>query len=98
VASGLSSGITTPLDVIKTRLATGMLPPGSPVIQSILHIAKSEGVRALYAGVQARVLWSAMYGGIGLTCFEATKRILTAIETQRMKDYELTIHKISSTE
>ena len=28
LASSLSSGLTTPLDVVKTRLATGMIPPG----------------------------------------------------------------------
>ncbi len=61
---------------MKTRLATGMLPPGSPVLQSMLQVSRQEGWRALYAGVQARVIWSALYGGIGLTTFELSKKLL----------------------
>lgn len=78
LASGFSSGLTTPLDVIKTRLSTGLLPPGSPVFASIATIAKKEGIRALYAGATTRIAWSALYGGIGLYSFECTKRVLAA--------------------
>lgn len=75
-ASGLSSLVTTPLDVIKTRLSTGMLPAGSPIFRSVTNIARTEGWHALYAGAEVRILWSALYGGIGLYCFECTKSLL----------------------
>jgi solute carrier family 25 S-adenosylmethionine transporter 26 len=76
LASGISSGLTTPLDVVKTRLSTGLLPPGSPVVTSLTAIAKKEGFRALYAGASTRIAWSALYGGIGLYSFECMKRVI----------------------
>jgi hypothetical protein len=76
VSSTMSSLLTTPIDVVKTRLATGVLPAGSPVVSSILQIARTEGVLGLYAGVGERLLWSALFGGIGFTCFERSKKIL----------------------
>lgn len=85
VASGLSSGLTTPLDVIKTRLSTGLLPPGSPVITSITTIAKKEGIKALYAGASTRIAWSALYGGIGLYSFECMKKLLKADDNDEDK-------------
>lgn len=75
-ASCFSSALTTPFDVVKTRLSTGMLPPGSPVFLSILQIAQKEGVGAIYAGTLPRIMWSALYGGIGLFCFESIKTTL----------------------
>jgi len=76
IASVFSSASTTPFDVVKTRLATGLLPPGSPVMGSIVKIAQKEGLRGIYAGVQARILWSALFGGIGFTCLEHSKQLL----------------------
>lgn len=41
VASSLSSGLTTPLDVVKTRLATGMIAPGKCVYIMSLCVNES---------------------------------------------------------
>lgn len=76
MASAFSSSVTTPLDVIKTRLATGLLPPGSAILSSLLNIARKEGISALFVGINERILWSALYGGIGLACYEETKKLL----------------------
>lgn len=75
-ASMLSSALTTPFDVIKTRLATGAIRPGTPILQALVNIGKKEGVFGLYAGVQERVLWSSLFGGIGFTAFEKCKELL----------------------
>lgn len=74
-ASALSSACTTPIDVVKTRLATGTLPKGTKVAAAVAEIAKKEGLRGLYSGVQERALWSALFGGVGLTCFERCKAL-----------------------
>ena len=42
-ASMLSSALTTPMDVIKTRFATGVISPGTPILQALQTIAKNEG-------------------------------------------------------
>ena len=72
-ASALSSACTTPLDVVKTRLATGKLARGTKVFAAISDIANKEGLRGLYSGVQERAVWSAMFGGVGLASFETCK-------------------------
>ena len=80
LSSALSSILTTPLDVVKTRLATGILPAGAPIWRSIWLISRDEGLSVLYAGAGERVLWSALFGGIGLSCFEYCKRYLLSTE------------------
>jgi hypothetical protein len=86
VASALSSACTTPIDVVKTRLATGMLPSGTKVLPAIATIARQEGARGLFSGVQERALWSALFGGVGLTCFESCKSV--ALEYCATKEKE----------
>lgn len=76
LASSISSGLTTPLDVIKTRISTGLLPPGTGVLRALRSVARNEGYLALYKGVQARMLWSALFGGIGFYSFEKCKEVL----------------------
>lgn len=68
--------MTTPLDVVKTRLATGVVPSGTPVFKAMQRIVATEGMGGLFAGVQARVLMSALFGGVGFATFEACKRYL----------------------
>mmetsp|Transcript_1409 Transcript_1409/g.1547 ORF Transcript_1409/g.1547 Transcript_1409/m.1547 type:complete len:361 (-) Transcript_1409:14-1096(-) len=75
-ASAFSSILTTPFDVVKTRLATGLLSPGTPVFTAMNQIMVAEGVRGLFAGAQARVLMSALFGGVGFASFEACKKKL----------------------
>ena len=71
------------MDVIKTRINTGALRPGSPLIASLKLIYQVEGVQGLYAGILPRVLWSALYGGIGLSCYERCKQLLIDSETSK---------------
>ena len=84
-ASALSSACTTPIDVVKTRLATGTLPKGTKVSAAIAQIAKKEGVKGLYSGVQERALWSALFGGVGLTCFERCKTLAIKLTDEQRK-------------
>lgn len=76
ISSGISSFVTTPLDVMKTRYATGLLDPKIPIFISMYHIAKKEGIESLFAGAQVRILLSSLFGGIGFTCFEYFKKNL----------------------
>lgn len=80
LSSSLASFLTTPFDVVKTRIATGVLPRGSKVFPSLVLIAKKEGFSGLFAGVQARLIWSGLFGGIGFTCFEKCKELLGVTE------------------
>jgi hypothetical protein len=76
IASAISSAFATPFDVVKTRIASGTLPPGSPILKSIADIARKEGFRGVFAGLESRLVWGSLFGGLGLTCFETFKRLL----------------------
>ena len=76
VASACSSACNTPFDVLKTRIAAGTLDKSTPIIQGIKEIYRMEGFGGMYAGVGPRILWSALFGGIGLTSFELCKSFL----------------------
>ncbi|RYH17552.1 hypothetical protein EON65_28420 [archaeon] len=51
-------------------------------------LARQEGVSALYAGMQARILWSTLYGAIGLTTFELSKKLLSLQSTESTLQYK----------
>lgn len=76
IASALSSALTTPLDVVKTRLATGLIAPGTPIYICLRTIVASDGIKGLFVGVQERVLWSGLFGGMGLSAYECFKKLL----------------------
>ncbi len=78
LAGAIASGITTPMDVVKTRLSTGALASGTRVLPALRHIAVSEGVRGLYAGVRPRMVWSALSTGVGFGSYELCKALLAA--------------------
>lgn len=76
LAGAIASGITTPLDVVKTRIATGRIKFGTGVLSALRTIHCTEGVRGLYAGVRPRVLWSALGTGVGFGSYELCKSLL----------------------
>jgi len=73
LAGGISSFCTTPLDVVKTRFATGLLSKDVSVVRALTTIGSREGVRALWAGCMPRVVMSAMFTGVGFSAFEFFK-------------------------
>jgi hypothetical protein len=73
LASSLSSVCTTPLDVVKTRLATGQIPSGTPILQCLRTVARRG---ELFLGLQERLVLSALFGGVGLSAFEHFKQRL----------------------
>jgi len=74
VAGSTSSFVMTPVDVVKTRLATGSCPLG--VKNCMLHVVKEVGWKGLYAGAGSRVLWSGAFSAIGFGTFEIVKGYL----------------------
>jgi solute carrier family 25 S-adenosylmethionine transporter 26 len=67
-AGAIAAGITTPLDVLKTRMMlakekTAMLP-------LLRQILKNSGPRAFFAGIGPRVLWISAGGAIFLGSYQ----------------------------
>ena len=74
VAGAMASGLMTPVDVLKTRMATGTCPLG--VKSCLLHVVKEVGWQGLYAGGGSRMMWSGAFSSIGFGTFEFVKGML----------------------
>lgn len=89
VAGGVSAAITTPLDVVKTRLMTQAA--GVSKYKGIWHglttIAKEEGMGALMAGVTPRVVWISVGGAVFFGALDAAKKVaFPVLATQQMAE------------
>ncbi|GER48992.1 mitochondrial carrier protein [Striga asiatica] len=71
-AGALTGAITTPLDVIKTRLMIQY----KGIVSCVQTIVKEEGPRALLKGIGPRVMWIGIGGSIFFGVLESTKRLL----------------------
>lgn len=76
IAGGVSAAITTPLDVVKTRLMTQPvdMPKYKGIIHGITTIAAEEGSKALMSGIVPRVLWISLGGAIFFGAYETSKK------------------------
>jgi solute carrier family 25 (mitochondrial S-adenosylmethionine transporter), member 26 len=73
-AGAAASFLLTPLDVVKTKIATGTCPVD---LQSCAQqVVQHGGVGALWTGAGARVLSSTLFSALGLGTFELTQRWL----------------------
>jgi solute carrier family 25 S-adenosylmethionine transporter 26 len=77
-AAGVATAVlTTPLDVVKTRLMTqGAGGAYKGVLDCFARVVREEGPRALFRGVQPRVLWIGMGGSVFFTCLEGAKKLM----------------------
>lgn len=75
-AGALTGVVTTPLDVLKTRLMTQGTVGGkySGVVDCARQIARDEGAGALFRGWEPRVLWIGLGGCVFFSALEAAKR------------------------
>ncbi|KAK4789867.1 hypothetical protein SAY86_017171 [Trapa natans] len=76
-SGAITGAITTPLDVIKTRLMVqGTKSQYKGSINCVRRIIEEEGSSALMKGVGPRVLWIGIGGSIFFGVLERTKQIL----------------------
>ena len=73
-ASSCAQAVSTPLDVVRTRIMTARPDvPASGVLDSLRSIAASEGVGALYAGVTPKVARAIVSGALQFSVLEGVK-------------------------
>jgi len=88
IAGGIAAAITTPLDVVKTRVMLSQKNPvgagGAPssayysgIVPTFKRILAEEGPRALFSGVGPRVMWISIGGSIFLGVYEKVKVLVT---------------------
>ncbi|KAL7279844.1 S-adenosylmethionine transporter [Trametes coccinea BRFM310] len=79
-AGGVAAALTTPLDVLKTRVMLDLRDPtkhAHPTLaQRFRQIYTVEGPRALFAGVVPRTLWISAGGAVFLGMYEWSIRLL----------------------
>ncbi|XP_022133698.1 S-adenosylmethionine carrier 1, chloroplastic/mitochondrial-like [Momordica charantia] len=78
-AGAITGAVTTPLDVIKTRLMVqGSKSQYQGIRDCCRTIMKEEGPRAFLKGIGPRVLWIGLGGAIFFGVLEKTKQMLAA--------------------
>lgn len=80
-AGAVASGITTPLDVAKTRIMLEKPEEGKPkvytgAVQTLRKIAEEEGFFALYKGIIPRVGWITVGGFIFFGVYEWSTELM----------------------
>lgn len=81
-AGGLAGVLTTPLDVVKTRMQTQNETSGGPMLKtnsiagSLRAIYQSQGIRGLFGGVGPRFIWTSVQSSVMLLLYQMTLRAL----------------------
>ena len=83
VAGGIAAGLTTPLDVVKTRLMTQSPGQYSGVASCLRSIIKDEGPGALFAGATPRMTSIAFGGAIFFGAYETAKAVISVKMEER---------------
>jgi len=68
VAGAMAAGLTTPLDVLKTRLMLAREKVSA--LEMLSRILRDSGPRAFFAGIGPRVLWISAGGAIFLGSYQ----------------------------
>ncbi|KAK9943742.1 hypothetical protein M0R45_009340 [Rubus argutus] len=90
-SGAITGAITTPLDVIKTRLMVqGSENQYRGICDCVRTIMREEGSPAFWKGIGPRVLWIGVGGSIFFGILERTKQIL---EQRQLRDQESTASK-----
>lgn len=80
IAGGAAASVTTPLDVVKTRLMLRKDPEGltyNGAIDTAVRIYRHEGPGRLFAGVGPRTLWISIGGFVFFGMYEMASEALS---------------------
>lgn len=85
IAGGLGSFLTTPMDVIKTRLMTGSVGVGlysgeATVWKTAVNIYRHEGINTFFSGYDSRLMHKIPANGLFFLLYELFKGILGVSE------------------
>jgi solute carrier family 25 S-adenosylmethionine transporter 26 len=82
ISGAIAAALTTPLDVIKTRLMIGKDSQGveyKNAIDVFQRIMKYEGKRVLWKGIEPRVLWISIGGFVFFGAYEEYRSIMIKV-------------------
>lgn len=75
-AGGLAGILTTPLDVIKTRIQTQTQQRIHSTMQGVRYILASEGLAGVFGGVAPRFVWTSIQSSVMLLLYQSSLRVL----------------------
>jgi len=76
IAGGFTGFVTTPFDVLKTRLMTqGSRGEYKNLFDAVRKITAEEGATAFFKGWQARLLWISIGGCVFFTALEQARNV-----------------------
>jgi len=78
VAGAVAAGLTTPLDVLKTRMM--LAKEKQPMSVMLSNILKESGSRAFFAGMGPRIGWISVGGAIFLGSYQWASNALGGVE------------------
>lgn len=78
VAGAVAAGMTTPLDVLKTRMM--LAKEKMPMFTMLRDILRESGPRAFFAGIGPRVGWISAGGAIFLGSYQWASNVLGGVE------------------
>lgn len=73
IAGATAAAVTTPLDVVKTRIMLSSGPQSPGMLGMLKQIWVSEGPMAVWKGVAPRTLWIGLGGAVFLGVYEGAK-------------------------
>jgi len=79
IAGGIAGGLTTPLDVVKTRLMTSKTLSTNGMIETMVKIYNEEGAAKLFSGVTPRVTFICLGGFVFFGAYETGKKMMSQI-------------------
>ncbi|KAG4302996.1 hypothetical protein PCANB_000676 [Pneumocystis canis] len=74
IAGGISAALTTPLDVVKTRIMLNETKHNW--LKCISQIVKEEGAHALFKGFIFRVAWTSIGGALFLGTYDGVRQLI----------------------
>ncbi|CAN8316530.1 unnamed protein product [Cochlearia groenlandica] len=82
VSGGIAAVVTTPFDVMKTRMMTAT--PGVPISMSVVAISilRNEGPLGLFKGAVPRFFWVAPLGAMNFAGYELAKKAMQKKEEE----------------
>lgn len=82
VAGCIASGLTTPLDVAKTRIMlakTGTNLASGSIVNALKIIFAEKGIKGLFAGLVPRMTWISIGGAVFLGVYDKVKVMLSTM-------------------
>lgn len=86
-AGGLAGTLTTPLDVVKTRMQTqngtsGVILKSNSIFSSLKTIYTKQGISGLFSGIAPRFVWTSVQSSVMLLLYQVFLKALSDTEAK----------------